>query len=350
MNGRLDLQQVRWAVRRVERWLRQRFAASAVILTYHRVIELDSDPQLLAVSPTHFAEHLEVLRKQAHPLRLAEVRGWLANGHAPARGAVVTFDDGYADNLIHAKRLFEAHDVPATVFITAGHLGSRQEFWWDELDRLLLQPGSSPELLRITLGGRAYEWRLDGAASYAPQAFAQHRHWHIECLDDPTPRQAVYRALYGRLHGLPADERRRALDQLRTWAGAPEPGRPSHRTLSVEELLELSASTLVEIGSHTMTHPVLSTLPASLQKREIQQSKAVLEDILGQRVAGFAYPHGASTPETLALVREAGYAYACTTQPDVLWGGEQPLQLPRIVVRNWDGGEFARFLRYWIGA
>jgi peptidoglycan/xylan/chitin deacetylase (PgdA/CDA1 family) len=329
--------------------VRQRFAPSAAILAYHRVVDLDSDPQLLAVSPAHFAEHLEVLRRKMTPLRLAGVQGWLERSRAPARGVVITFDDGYADNLVNAKRILEAFDMRATVFITAAHIGCEEEFWWDELERLLLQPGFHPQPLRITLDGQRLEWRLDGAAKYDLEAYTQHRTWHVERADDPTPRHKIYRTVYQQLHDASAEQRRRALEQLRNWAQESASGRPSHRTLSLDELVRLSTDKSVEIGSHTLTHPMLSALHPSIQAAEIRDSKAWLESMLGQPVAGFAYPYGARTAETVALVREAGYAYACSTQPDVLWGREPQLDLPRLVVRDWDGEDFARFLRYWLG-
>ena len=64
---------------------------------------------------------------------------------------MITFDDGYADVLHHAKPLLERHSVPATVFVATGAIGQRREFWWDELGGLFLQPGTLPEELELTV-------------------------------------------------------------------------------------------------------------------------------------------------------------------------------------------------------
>ena len=91
------------------------FRSRDLILLYHRVARVDSDPWSLCVTPEHFSEHLEVLRKH-RPIRLDQVKpsGWRAGG---SRASVaITFDDGYADNLYEAKRLLERYDIPATFF------------------------------------------------------------------------------------------------------------------------------------------------------------------------------------------------------------------------------------------
>src|SRR5215204_6227000 len=93
------------ALRQIARWPGKNPSESVLILVYHRVAEVPSDPWSLAVTPAHFAEHLEVLRKHAAPLRLHQLARALREGALPDRSVVVTFDDGYADNLHNAKPL-----------------------------------------------------------------------------------------------------------------------------------------------------------------------------------------------------------------------------------------------------
>src|SRR5215467_11131980 len=83
------LQQFRWAARRGGRWLRQRFTPSALILMYHRIIDLPTDPQLLAVSPKHFAEHLEVVQRYARAMTLTELVGSRRGGGRIPNRAIV---------------------------------------------------------------------------------------------------------------------------------------------------------------------------------------------------------------------------------------------------------------------
>ncbi|BAY49656.1 polysaccharide deacetylase [Scytonema sp. HK-05] len=105
----------------------------------------------------------------------------------------------------------------------------------------------------------------------------------------------------------------------------------------------------------SVTHPFLSFLPVDRQKQEIQESKTRLEEIIGQPVVSFAYPHGNYSEETTALVREAGFTNACTTYPRTVrrWGwarnsaGSDRLKLPRVVVKDSDGEEFAKQLSEW---
>ena len=130
---------------RAVRRLRDRFAPEGLILLYHRVADAGSDPWSLCVTPRHFAEHLEVLRKYSDPMRLQHLAQGLYRRQRAGRPVAITFDDGYADNLQNAKPLLERYDIPATVFVTTGYIGSEREFWWDELERLLLQPGTVPE-------------------------------------------------------------------------------------------------------------------------------------------------------------------------------------------------------------
>jgi hypothetical protein len=93
------------ALRKIKRWFGKRSSEGVLVLVYHRVAKTRIDPWSLSVTPEHFAEHLEALRQHAVPLRLQQLSRALAKGTLPGRSVVVTFDDGYADNLYHAKPL-----------------------------------------------------------------------------------------------------------------------------------------------------------------------------------------------------------------------------------------------------
>jgi len=332
-------------LRRLARRLRVRSARAIPILLYHRVEEAATDPWALSVTPCHFAEQLEVLRRHARPVRLHEVPAALAAGRVPRRAVVVTFDDGYADNLHRAKPALERQEVPATVFLTSGFIGDAGEFWWDTLERLVLQPGSLPHQLALP-GSGGFRWKLGDAALYAEDEARRHRRWRA-WEPPPSGRHALHQALWEWLRPLTASEQRGAVAALRSWAGDPDLAPPARPGLSPAGATALSAGGLIDIGAHTVTHPALAALPRSAQREEIRRSKADLEEILDRAVTSFAYPYGRRcdyTAETVALVREAGFTHACANFAGVAGPASDPFQLPRLQVGDWDGEEFARWL------
>jgi peptidoglycan/xylan/chitin deacetylase (PgdA/CDA1 family) len=336
-------------LRRIARWPRSRSGGKVLILLYHRVAEPHLDPWGLAVTPRHFVEHLEVLRQHAYPIKLQQLSRALLDGNLPDRSVVVTFDDGYADNLHSAKPLLERCDIPATVFLITGYAEHEREFWWDELDRLLLQPGTLPDTLGLNLNDSTYQWRLGEAAHYSEDASQRHRGWRAG-KEAPTARHYLFRTLRELLKPLTEDQQRKALDQLLTWSGAEPAVRPTQRPLTLEEVVALAQGGLIEVGTHTMTHPVLSTLPEASQREEILESKSWLEEILNRQVTSFSYPYGsrsAYTAETVSLVREAGFSCACSAFAGVVERSTDPFELPRVWVRDWDGDRFARRLSRW---
>ncbi len=334
---------------RITRRLRNWLAPGGLILLYHRVTEVSTDPFKLCVTPEHFAEHLAVLSGKYQPMSLRKMRQTLESGQSPDRAIAVTFDDGYADNLWNAKPLLEAHNVPATVFVATGQLEEPREFWWDELDRLLLQPGKLPNCLDLTINNQPYHWKLGQAADYSMADYERDRPWtwYVPEQADPGPRQSLYRSLYQLLYPLSLDQRQIILDELVTWAGLGVEGRPNYAALSAMEISRLADGGLIEVGAHTINHPFLSTLTAEAQWQEIQQSKVALETLLDQPVHGFAYPHGNYSPQTIDLVEKAGFTYACATIEGRVGRKAHRLQMPRVVVEDCDGETFARFLSNW---
>ena len=334
-------------LRRLKRRLADCLQPRAVILVYHRVAELPADPQLLSVTPEHFAEHLSVLRNYGTAIQVKALGQWLDGRSRDNPAIIVSFDDGYADNLYNAKPLLARYEIPATVFVTSGYVGSQREFWYDELEMLLLSRRPLPETLELTTGERSYRWDL---TSDRQQCFSA---WNVSLDDDPTPRHRVYRELCEILQPRPDCERRAYLDRLARWAGVRCAARHSHRTMSADELLRLADGGLIEIGAHTVSHPLLAALPAAAQRDEIRRSKERLEELLGRSVGSFAYPFGRRcdyTADSVEAVRQSGFDLACANFPGVVRPRTDRWQLPRFLVRDWDGNEFARNLEVWTHA
>lgn len=328
------------------------FAQSALILAYHRIAELDSDPQLLATTPQHFAEHLEVLAAKANPIPLQKLARNLMDGNSPNRGVAITFDDGYSDNLYSAKPILERYNIPATVFIASGTIGKEREFWWDELERLLLQPGRLPEALQLNIDGEIMDWEFGRAVEYSQEEYLKNRAWNVTKKPDPSERQRIYRALHQRLRTVPFLEQQRILDELSGWAGTREQARSGYLALSPTEICALIRGGLIEAGAHTITHPSLAMLADDEQLEEIGGGKTGLEKIIGQPVVSFAYPYGSRSDyseKTVAMVRQAGFTCACSNFPGLTWRNSDPFQLPRLLVRDCDGDTFDRSLRSWWG-
>lgn len=292
-----------------------------VILIYHRVTVLESDPQLLAVSPDNFRSQMRFLRNNFPVLRLDEK--W-RNVREPS--VVVTFDDGYADNALEALPIIEEEGVPATFFISTGDLGTTKEFWWDELERILLTAGDFPPVYECAVGRDRRVWRTA----------------------TPVQREDLYRDLHPFMRKLRPEKRNAWLESIRNWCGAGGPGRNSHRPLLADELRLLGTSAVATVGAHTVSHSVLSALTPEEQKEEIFGSKRTLEELIGKEVTVFSYPFGCKkdyTDETIRLCREAGFIRAAANFPGQAHRWSDPYQLPRQLARNWDERQFSEMMR-----
>jgi peptidoglycan/xylan/chitin deacetylase (PgdA/CDA1 family) len=337
------------------RWIRGRLFRGALILIYHRVAEPALDPFGLAVSPRHFAEQMDVLRKYARPIPLFRLAGEIREGRVPRRGVVVTFDDGYADNLHHARPLLERTDVPATVFIATGSIDDGRGFWWDGLIDLLLRPCALPrDVLAGVVPENGLDHDLGDAWDYGEDDAARFGRWTFADGDPPTPRHALFVSLYAQLQALPGERPAQAVEALWARAGArPAVEGETARALTVRELQRLGDGPLVEVGAHTVHHPLLPSLPATEQRAELAGSKGWLEERLGRAVRSVSYPYGRYTAETAAIAEDAGFSCALAASGAAVQQGSRDFglfDLPRVWPGDWDGDEFARRLRDWLPA
>jgi peptidoglycan/xylan/chitin deacetylase (PgdA/CDA1 family) len=313
------------AVRHVVRRTRSRLRRQSVILLYHRVAEGVSDPWSLCVSPANFAAQLAVLAARGVRTLDALVDD-LAQERRP-RAAVVTFDDGYADVATTALPALRTHGVPATLFVTTGPVVEGGEFWWDELERIVLDPPSLPDALDVPIGSGRFAWSFGADGD----------------------RRALYRALHLRLGRLPGAARASALAALRAWAGVDAASRDTHRPLAPDELRAIAREPSMTIGAHTVSHSYLGSLPDDEQAREIAESKRTLETLVGRAIDHFSYPHGDHELRTIGLVRAAGFRVACGSACGPVASGVDRFDLPRVEVPNLAGAAFARWLDEWVG-
>lgn len=298
--------------------MREAFLQSRqVILLYHRIARIESDPWSLCVTPEHFSEHLEVLRD----CRLTELR--YVKPSTDGQGVpsvIITFDDGYADNYYQALPLLRRYGIPATFFIAAGYIGESREFWWDELEKIVFQSATLSGIL----------------------AFLEHFH-----LESQRSRSALYFKLYKYLQPMAHQTRRRLLNRLLQWTGQSATARDSHRVMTCNEICALARNNLVQIGAHTVTHPKLASQPPAIQKAEVRQSKTILEDIVNRPVTSFSYPYGGRehySQKTVHLVREAGFCRACSTVARRVGRHDSLYELPRFNITDMSGEDLRRLL------
>ena len=324
------------------RYFRHQFARGALIIIYHRISESRLDPWSLNVSPDHFAEHLAVLRKSFRPTSLQEVAESIrSNSNVADRSIVITFDDGYADNLHTALPLLEQFDIPATIFLTSGAIGSPHEFWWDELASLLLMARQLPNRLDLTINGRTYSWEVGEASQDQETDDARYHGWKVGQAS-PSLRHSLYLELWQLMQHVSIEEQRDVMAALRAWAGNTS-STPMHQILDKDEVVRLAESEQIEIGAHTINHLSLASLSCDSQRNEILGSKAQLEKMLNRPVKSFSYPFGKRSdyqPETIALVQEAGFSVASCNEPGVVGSKTDPFQLPRIHIHDCNGDEF----------
>lgn len=286
------------------------------ILIFHRVLPAFDPMRPDEPTVDRFDWQMRLLRKHFNPLALKVAVSRMAEGTLPERSVCVTFDDGYADNLLCARPVLERYGIPASIFISTGFLdGGRM---WNDSVREALRIATGDVLDLRDLGLEAYPLGSEAkrlASAEAVIRAIKHR--------DPAERAALVAAVEQRVGALPDD-----------------------LMLTTTQLRELSGE-LVTIGAHTVTHPILSSVDLETARSEIRQSRQFLENTLQKPVAQFAYPNGAPGVDYAAqhreLVAEEGFEIALSTH----WGAatceSDTLQLPRFT--PWDAQEAKFALR-----
>jgi len=325
----------RKGVHRAKGWLHRRMRRPrephGLVLLYHRIAKSNVDPWCLCVSPEHFDSQLRALRRHCDLVPLTGLHDQLRQGRDSRPAVAITFDDGYRDNLTVAKPMLERHEAPATVFVITGFVGRDAGFWWERLTHTTLAAAVLPTRIALTAGTAQFAWRDDALADTGSAG--------------AIARRRLHDGLWNWFIDLAEADRCDALEALERWSGTPTSAEVSNRPMSAEDIRELAVGGLIDIGAHTVTHPRLSHLPSPVKRSEISRGREDCQRLLGRAPACFSYPNGDYDDESAALVRECGFALACTSRQDLVWASGDRATMPRISVRDEPGESLMRRLQ-----
>ncbi len=278
------------------------------VVNYHRVLAA-IDPMLPGEPDVAtFRWQMELLARCFNVMPLHEAMVALESGEAPPRAVCITFDDGYRSVHDLALPVLREFGLPATVFVTSGYVG-QGSMWNDRIiEAVQTLPAGQLDLSELGLGA----YRLGNA------------HERLAALDTLTERSKY----------LPPAARRGLIERLETLVGS---GMAQGLMLTRDMVVALDANG-VEIGAHTVSHPILTSLDDDSARLEISAGKEQLEAILGKPVRFFAYPNGKVGKDFdqrhMDMVRAAGFDAAFTTEVGALTRDQNRYQLPRS--RPWD--------------
>ncbi|MEM7116463.1 MAG: polysaccharide deacetylase family protein [Chloroflexota bacterium] len=295
------------------------------VLAYHRIVDptpdFDTFAPNISATPADFERQMAFVAKWFNVVRMEDVVAWLKNGRSlPPYPALITFDDGYRDNLTHAFPILQKYNLPATIFLATDYIGKQSPFFWD-LAAYCFHHTKHSEVNLPFLGKQ--QWA------------------------NPDEREAVMSAWLGQLKAILEEEKWTAVSQLPSLLGVAIPDNAfAQLTLSWDEVCHLQQHN-IHMGAHTHTHPILTRLAPEQAEQEIITSKREIETRTGQLVISFAYPNGLTddyAPIHATYLQQANIPLAFTLAPAPAYLSEiqqAPHTIRRILIDRHD--TFPRF-------
>ncbi|MEX1229335.1 MAG: polysaccharide deacetylase family protein [Planctomycetaceae bacterium] len=286
---------------------RKLHARSAAIVMYHGVAASELPVfNWCQLAAAEFEQQIAFLSREYNVLPLAELIRRMAGGQPlPLRATAITFDDGFSNVKDVAAPLLAKYQLPYTIFLVTSLVGTAQLAW--------------PEQLYSAIARSAHrEFSVGGMRFF---------------LKTPEERSTTYRVLTHHMKALPFDEMDDMLQQTLTTLDAPDET-PLLSVLGWDDVTNMSRSPLVDFGSHTHTHPILSRCSVERQGDELRTSRDILRERLGNAEL-FAYPNGRTedfTRDTKKLLAESGYKCGLTTVAGTIKHSDDLYALRRVCV------------------
>lgn len=253
--------------------------ARVIPLNYHKI------------SGGSFRKHLGYIQRHYEVLAPEAFLGWLNDEIIIENPSVVlTFDDGYRSFYEEIYPVLKKNGIGAFMFVPTGFIGKTCYFWADKLQAALEK---SDARVIVIDGKKFYLYsRLYRSDFYSKV------HEYVRALDEENRNEICSRMF----------------EQLNVRIS--EDDMDKYRFLNWQEILEMGRSGLVVFGSHTVSHPNLTTLSNHALRHELKESKRILEDCLAKPVSAFAYPYGGQgffDARVIGELKEAGYSCAFAT-------------------------------------
>lgn len=257
------------------------------VLMYHRFM---NQGLIKGVSGAVFKWHLKVIRDHFQVLSLGQYADMVKCGTCPNDVAIITVDDAYLNFYTVAYPLLREYEMQATLFVATDFIDKRQWFWWDKIKYIMEK--TTRETADIQNLG----------------------HNLTVSTKPPRARYAGWSTLCDYCLPLPAEARETFIRSVATSLGVNIPPLPvdNFRQMTWEQVREVSRNN-VEVGTHTISHTILTSLDKERWPYEIEGSKSCLEQEIGRPVKSFCYPNGMPSDysnETAVAVRKAGYTAA----------------------------------------
>lgn len=277
---------------------RQRDGMPPFIVCYHRVVEdfersaTGTIPSML-ISTRMLERQIDWLARRFEIMPLDELGSHLENGRPfPQPAAAVTFDDGYSDVYRHAYPLLRRKGIPAAFFVVTGLVDTGRPQLFDRLYLLLQMLQRKRARLGLTVG------RVLESTGIDPQGLKQ-----LHSLDDDA-----FGVMTAVLTIIPRQQLETAITKLENEVSLKTDLLGEMAPLSWEMVQTMHRGGMT-IGSHTKSHLLLTTETLKTAKRELTESKQVLESYLGTSARHFAYPDGRFNAVIVQTVQQAGYAF-----------------------------------------
>ena len=310
----------------------------AVVLMYHKVMPRSEEKSAafegMQVDPATFERQMAYLRKHFHLLALDDLRRHILNRIPfPPNSCLVTFDDGWKDNYSHAYPVLNRYEVPAVVFLSVGHIGTRKRFWQERIFNALCG--------------------IREAARRNPDFPARDRHipegikvGELAAWPEGKFREEVRKQIRT-LKKFPLSRIEPIVEGLAECAGTP-PHDEGESFLSWEDVLTMSRGG-VDFGSHGMGHEILTNISPEEVREELRTSKAIIEERIQKSVHAFSYPNGDHDPAVRKCVRECGFQIAFGTSRGFAGAEDDPFTLKRVNVHDDVTREVPMFLSSILG-